>query len=986
MFLDNIKIKPKLIFLFLFVGLFPLLVVGTFNAIQNKTSLETAAFNQLVAVREIKKAQIEKFFSERRGDMGVLVETVTALRREAVDSLDSVRQIKKSAVLRYLSTIKSQAETFSGNPAIVGAMKGFGEYFKTFQQENSLDDEKINMMRQSLRRYYAEQFLPKFKSENQGRQPDIDRYLEQLSATTVALQYHYIHKNQNPLGEKHKLNHAQDLSRYSRLHQKIHPVFRDYLEKFGYYDIFLIDNGGKIVYSVFKEVDYALPLMTGPLSGSNFASAFKKASKARPGEVFFEDFKTYWPSYEAPAGFVSTPVFDGDKRVGVVVFQFPIGALNAIMTEREGMGKSGETYLVGSDKLLRSDTFLDAKNRNVVNAFRDSKKGRIDTRAVQSALSGQSYSDVITGYLGKPVVSSWTPLRFEGLNWAIVAEVGIEEAFSPVDSETKKEFFKTYSELYGYYDLFLISSDGFVFYSAEREPDYHTNMVDGKYAHSNLGGLVRSVLQEKRFAIADFAPYAPSNNQPAAFIAQPLVHNNEVEVIIALQLPLKAINDVMQQREGMGETGETYLIGSDKRMRSDSFLDPDGHSVNASFAGTVQDNGVDTEGATEALAGHVGAKVIIDYNGNPVLSAYAPIKVDGLNWALLAEIDQAEVEAPIYHAMYISAGIAGGLALFILILALFLANNLSTPVLYVSDCMNRLANTGDLTFSCASNRRDELGALTDNLIRMTQRLRESISAVVSESDQVSSGSQEISSSSSQLSEGATAQAASVEETSSAMEEMTANIQHNTENAIATENIAIKAAEDAKESGEAVTKAVASMKEIAEKISIIGDIARQTNLLALNAAIEAARAGEHGKGFAVVAAEVRKLAERSQAAAGEIGHLSDSSKEVAERAGTMLTALVPEIQKTAELIQEITASSREQNQGAEQINSAIQQLDGVIQQNAGASEEMAATAEELSGQAQRLREAIQFFKVDSGSSSGVYQAEARPALMPPESSL
>jgi methyl-accepting chemotaxis protein len=280
---------------------------------------------------------------------------------------------------------------------------------------------------------------------------------------------------------------------------------------------------------------------------------------------------------------------------------------------------------------------------------------------------------------------------------------------------------------------------------------------------------------------------------------------------------------------------------------------------------------------------------------------------------------------------------------------------------------------GDLTLRFTSNRTAE-GVYAD-MQKMAEKLKEVVADVKSSADNVASGSRQMSSGSEQLSQGTTEQAASAEEASSSIEEMNATIKQNADNAMETEKIARKSANDALASGKAVTEAVNAMKDIAGKISIIEEIARQTNLLALNAAIEAARAGEHGKGFAVVAAEVRKLAERSQVAAAEISHLSGTSVGVAEQAGTMLSKLVPDIQKTAELVQEITAASREQAGGADQINSSIQQLNQVVQQNAGAAEEMSSTAEELSSQASQLMETIAFFKVGGDVHTATPKREA-----------
>jgi methyl-accepting chemotaxis protein len=264
------------------------------------------------------------------------------------------------------------------------------------------------------------------------------------------------------------------------------------------------------------------------------------------------------------------------------------------------------------------------------------------------------------------------------------------------------------------------------------------------------------------------------------------------------------------------------------------------------------------------------------------------------------------------------------------------------------------------------NERSDKDVLIQSLGNMVGKLKDVINNVKLSIENVASGAQAMSASSEEMSQGASEQAAAAEEASSSVEQMTANIRQNADNAMQTEKIAVQASGDAREGGDAVNETVNAMKEIADKIMIIEEIARQTNLLALNAAIEAARAGEHGKGFAVVAAEVRKLAERSQKAAGEINELSTNSVEVAEKAGSVLDSLVPNIQKTAELVQEISAASREQDAGADQIAKSIQQLDAVIQQNASASEEMASTSEELSGQSEQLAEMISFFSVDDGT--------------------
>ena len=287
------------------------------------------------------------------------------------------------------------------------------------------------------------------------------------------------------------------------------------------------------------------------------------------------------------------------------------------------------------------------------------------------------------------------------------------------------------------------------------------------------------------------------------------------------------------------------------------------------------------------------------------------------------------------------------------------------PLRKATEVVQKIAQ-GDLTQKLEIRSSDEIGQICSAMNEMVIAVKGVVGEVINAADNVASGSQEMSATAQELSQGASEQSAAAEECTASMEEMASSIQQNADNARQTDKIASKASIDAKTSGDAVAKTVSAMKEVAEKINIIEEIARKTDLLALNAAVEAARAGEHGKGFAVVASEVRKLAERSQTAAAEISKLTGDGVRVAEQAGELLLKLVPDIRKTAELVQEINAASTEQNTGANQVNKAIQQLDQVIQQNASASEEMASTAEELSGQAEQLQATIAFFKVGNDS--------------------
>ncbi|UCX04804.1 methyl-accepting chemotaxis protein [Shewanella glacialimarina] len=355
----------------------------------------------------------------------------------------------------------------------------------------------------------------------------------------------------------------------------------------------------------------------------------------------------------------------------------------------------------------------------------------------------------------------------------------------------------------------------------------------------------------------------------------------------------------------------------------------------------------------------------------PILNDYLAAAAELVSFQGSVLEGSAEVSQQSYEDGILAMGIAGLLAFIVAIVGAILVTKSITRQLggepsYVTQVVSLIAN-GDLQVK-VDVKANDTSSMLFAVNTMVTKLSEIITSIRASADNLSSASEQVSATAQSMSQGASEQAASVEETSASIEQMSASISQNTENAKVTDGMSSKAAKEADEGGIAVQQTVTAMKSIADKISIIDDIAYQTNLLALNAAIEAARAGEHGKGFAVVAAEVRKLAERSQVAAQEIGGVAASSVGLAEKAGKLLDEIVPSIKKTADLVQEISAASEEQSSGAAQINTAMEQLSQITQQSASASEELAATAEEMSSQAELLQDVISFFKVEITRSS------------------
>jgi methyl-accepting chemotaxis protein len=999
------RIEVKLITAFLLLGILPLLISSFISSKNASNALTQASFNQLSGVREIKKHQIESFFHERQGDVGVLLETVGALRHEAFEKLEAQHDLKTAILTDYF--------------------------------EKTILDMKML-----------------------ARSKDAKTLYERLK------QYH---QDTNVTADgPYNVNSFE----YEQIWKDFGGNVTQLQKDTGYSDVFLIcAKHGHIMYSASKKIDLGTNLNAGPYKNSGLARIWKKTVANQ--ETSIVDFEPYAPSNGEPAAFVGVPMYNDDVLQGVMVAQLSTDHINNIMSIRAGLGKTGETYLVGSDNLMRSDTFLDPEFHSVKASFANPEKGKIATESVRWALAGKDRSDVILNYNNNPVLSVAAPFKILDLTWAIVAEIEISEAFSPVDKKGN-EYYKKYIDAYGYDDLFLMNPDGYCFYTAAKKADYQTNFQNGKYENSNLGKLFREVMENKSFGIADFAPYAPNNNEPAAFIAQPIVHEGKVEMVIALQLSIEAINTIMQQRKGMGKTGESYLIGPDKLMRSDSIEDLT-HTVKGSF-NDPEKGKVDSTASNRALSGETGTMLTTDFNNNQVITSYAPVKIDGLNWALIAKIDEAEAMAPV-KTMQELAGIVVLISSFIIVgVAIFMLRLIMAPIKVVVANLKKLAQgEGDLTqrlkvdcpncsevmkcnqSSCRSygkkkmcwevsgtmsntpdcvevtsgkmkdckdckvykqSNYDELQELSSNfnnfILKLQTMFKEVVQGVVTISsatielstiaeqmsagaDNVSKQSNSVAAAAEEMSANMESVAAATEETTtnmnivaSAAEEMTATIAQVNTNTEMASKVTGEAVKEAKSATEKVQQLGLAAREIGKVTEVITDISGQTNLLALNATIEAARAGEAGKGFAVVANEIKELAKQTADATGQIKTQIEDIQNSTTETVTQIERITEVIHNVNDTVNTITGAVSEQTaatdeiannvaqaaQGLSEVNENVAQSSSVSSQIARditmvsqassemstSSSEVQSSATELSETAEKLKDLVGGFKL------------------------
>ncbi len=567
-----------------------------------------------------------------------------------------------------------------------------------------------------------------------------------------------------------------------------------------------------------------------------------------------------------------------------------------------------------------------------------------------------------------------------------------------------EEFFQNYVKEYGYYDIFIIcAKHGHVMYTAAKESDYGANVGSGSLKDSGLGKLYRKVKELKRAVFVDMAPYAPSAGAPAMFLGTPVYIDGKFRAILAFQISDAAINKIMQFRTGYGESQEDYLVGQDKLMRSDSFLDPKGHSLKASFANPSKGS-CNTEASRNALSGQKNTKIIIDYNGNPVLSAYAPIKVgQDLKWAIMSEIDEAEVLiAPnsIRNSLVLQAIII--LIIMIILSLLLISKSIINPINRFKAKVLSISENNDLTQQVDTDAPTEISEMAHSFNALMQSLKALISNAKNSSNENASISHELSTTANGVGKNvensvglvndATKEAKNIQHEivdfiSVAQSSQSDIIQANSNLEIARDEIISLTAkvQDTAQIEDELSQNMETLSEDASEVktvlTVIADIADQTNLLALNAAIEAARAGEHGRGFAVVADEVRKLAERTQKSLSEINatinvvvqSIMDASSKmntnsediqnlvsIAQSVEDKINDTVVTVNEAVKVSETTVHDFENTGKNIDRIVDKVEEINTISSTNARSVEEIAAAAEHLNTLTDELNAKLETF--------------------------
>ncbi len=915
------SIKTKLILAFSIIILIP--IIGSLYLIStnSKEALDASASEKLLALRESKAAELKELFF----------------------------------------TMGRQSQTLAKNPSVIQAMKSFAQ---TISDYDKMIDTGNNFpaMRSSLQKYYQEQFGAQYKASNNNKNPSTDAIFDQLNPSTIALQYHYISDNSFPLGKKDELHMKDDGTRWSDYHSQFHPFFKYYLKSFSYYDIFLIDHkSGQIVYSVFKELDFATSLKNGPYRNSNFGRLYQKLSSAPAGEVIMMDLEQYYPSYDLPAGFIGSPIFDGKQRVGIIVLQIPTEKIDAITTNhrqwiQSGFGHTGESYLVGSDYKMRSlSRFLVEDKTNYLATMKNlgmaesalsyitaksttSTVQKINSPGVNKGLKGIAGKMLYEDYRGIEVLSAFKPLNFFGVNWVLLVEMDEAEASLKAKHLIKQYIFIGFVVLVlglalAYFIATRLSSPiRLAAKSIENIAQGSLEFEKPKVIPLDESGVMLHAIettiislqdifasnhvnwedikeQKKRELVAleearvqrieaEKAQEEAKKEQEKASAAQTLAEENQKAAVQAKEAALRAQGEAEQAKEQANQEQEK----ADKASMEAEKANAEAQKKAKQASEAEQQANIFAKEAKQSADAALAEKKRAE-------DALASGEASRLEAERLAKEQQEQSQ---------------------------LLQNQADEILKVVD----LAAKGDLRPRLYMNSHNVMEQISNGINELLSRLSDTIKDICNDAEDLQSASDRVSYLGANLKSDANNVKNKSESAKQAVnqikddiktaafssKEMSATIIDVSKNTQKAFDITRQAVEISSESTNTIEELSKQSLEIGEVVRVINSIASQTNLLALNASIESARAGDAGRGFSVVANEVKELANQTSRATEEIRDKIEEIQQSSEKSVTAIQNISAIIDKVNEITSIIATAVEEQRSTTENIADLLGSVD------------------------------------------------------------
>jgi len=852
----------------------------------------------------------------------------TELFQTNKDRLSSLKEEKKRQIENYFDQIKKQAIIFSSNFTIISAMEDF-----TMGFVNAFEESKGNLeagYEKKLRDRYRYQVKMTSGAENL----DVKKWYP-YGKTSQILQAQYISENKFPIGEKHKLDSADDGSLYSEAHQEYHPYIRQLLETFGYYDIFLVEpETGFIVYSVYKEIDFATSLKTGPYANTAIGKAFKRALKSSDRDtVFMEDFEPYAPSYNAPAAFISSSVYSGDRLIGVLIFQVPIEKIDNVMTSRQawkdvGLGESGEVYLVGQDFKLRSNSrflienpeeyFKQLQTLKVKPKIIERSKAlkssigmnEINTLGTRAALGGESGFSVIKDYRGINVLSAYSPLEILGLKWGILAEIDEAEALAVRDELRNEAIFSSLIA------IILLSILGAIIASRTAKP---IQKIVSVAQNISLGNLKQPKLKVN--SKDEIGQLSTMFNQ--------MIHS--------LNLFVKQADDLsvgnLQSKVVFKNLNKGMVLDDASNFVTDEFKDSKGDLADAF-------NNLNCEMrklTVQAIA------IANDDLNNPILKEKIPGELGEAFYKMTQKM------------------------LWFCEQATIIANNDLKNKSLVDDNDGTLGHSMAIMVKNLRETNERIEEINAMVVKSSRSLTQEAERLGGVSSQMSQGAEKTASQANIVSNSANHVSDNIQTVASGTEQMGASIKEISSNATQAANFVSNAVSIANTANQTVSQLGESSSEVGAVVKDINAIAEQTNLLALNATIEAARAGEAGKGFAVVANEVKELAKQTSQATENIGHrvlkIQDDTKDAVDTIGKITStidqindsfhAIASAVEEQSATALEMSRNVNEAAKGGSEIAQNIENVAKAAQDTSSGALDTKKTANQISKMANDL---------------------------------